>query len=110
MQIGVPSGIGDISWAYSKLCTLNEPFDYLVADGWPYRAKEYMELLPKARSVEYGQFEYQDILEFEELQRATGNPLSSWAAVVKLNGTAVLLQPNLHLERGKPLAEWLADR
>lgn len=109
MKIGGPAGIGDLSWLYSKLCTLDEPLDYLVADGWPYRAKEYMELLPKVASVEYGKFEYQDILEFEEAQRANDNPLTSWKAVCNLNGTAVLLQPNLHLERGKPLKEWMPD-
>lgn len=109
MQIGVPSGIGDISWAYSKFCTLAEPFDYLVADGWPYRAKEYMEMLPKVKSVEYGKFEYQDILEFEDHQRASKNPLTSWGAIQSLNGSTVLVQPNLHLERGKPLADWLPD-
>jgi len=32
MIFGVPSGIGDVSWAYSKLKALG-PQEYLVADG-----------------------------------------------------------------------------
>ena len=32
MIVGVPSGIGDVSWVYSKLCGLDTPLEYEVAE------------------------------------------------------------------------------
>ncbi len=46
MIVGVPSGIGDVSWVYSKLCNVGERLEYEVADGWPYRTTQFLELLP----------------------------------------------------------------
>ena len=50
--VGVPSGIGDVSWLYSKLKHAG-PLGYKIADGWPYRTKQFLELLPNVRWAEY---------------------------------------------------------
>jgi len=108
MVIGVPSGIGDISWVYSKLSTVGK-LEYQIADGWPYRAVDYMKLLPQVESVRYGEFEFQDIVAFQCVQERTlGEPLT-WEALQRSGASRVLLQPNHHLERGHPLARWLPD-
>jgi len=106
IRIGVPSGIGDISWLISKL--VNAPQQKIVievADGWPYRAQDYIELLGgKFEFGGYGDFEYRDILAFEQL-----NPYTTWQDVVNAAAGRFLIQPNLHLERGKPLHTYLPD-
>jgi len=106
IKIGVPSGIGDISWLISKL--INAPQSRImieVADGWPYRAEDYIRLLgSKFEFGGYGDFEYRDILSFEQL-----NPYTSWNDVVARGAGRFLLQPNHHLERGKPLHTYLPD-
>lgn len=106
MMIGLPSGIGDCSWAYSKLKHVG-PLQYLVADGWPYRTKPWFELLPQCASVEYGTFTYNDILKFEALHNLNG--ATRWAELTAKGWGAAYIEPNLHLEMGHPLAEWLPD-
>ena len=107
IHIGVPSGIGDISWIISKL--INAPdckFVVEVADGWPYRSEDYVKLLDpqKFEWGGYGGFEYRDIVGFEKL-----NPYNSFKDIVDAGFGRYLIQPNFHLERGKALAEWLPD-
>lgn len=105
--IGVPSGWGDISWMYSKLHALG-PMDYEIADGEPRRSREFMELLPNVRSVNYGDFRYDEILAMEQ---ALGIPVSPrWKDhCAGFTGSRLLLQGNRHLEMGRPLSEWMAD-
>lgn len=109
MIIGLPSGIGDVSWAYSKLCHVG-PLEYEIADGWPYRTSDFMELLPGVSKVSYGQFRYEDIMSFEHATGIGDHP--KWEDVVSKNGqpnARVLIAPNLHLEQGRRLEEWLPD-
>ena len=103
----VPSGIGDVSWAYSKLVNVG-PLHYEVADGWPYRTVPFMELLPGVASAVYGQFNYQDIVVFEQAAKIGHHP--TWAELNNGRGLErILLEPNRHLEEGKRLEDWLPD-
>ncbi len=107
MIIGVPSGIGDISWVISKLINAPEWRDGLemqIADGWPFRAQEYMESVGvKLASPPYGNFRYEDIVSWEAI-----HPYIEWSQVPK-NCNRFLMQPNFHLERGRSLKDWLPD-
>lgn len=104
MKIGVPSGIGDISWLVSKLVNSKEweGLEVEVADGWPYRAKPYMDMLG-VKSI-YGTFKYEDILTFEKM-----NPYKEWRDISESGYGRFLMQPNEHLERGWRLEEYLPD-
>src|SRR5215467_796658 len=103
----VPSGIGDVSWAYSKLRNAGK-LVYEVADGWPYRTVPFLELLPGVAKAEYGPFNYQDIVAFEQGTGIGHHP--TWENVNNGRGLErVLLEPNRHLEEGKRLEDWLPD-
>src|SRR5262245_48972504 len=105
MIIGVPSGIGDISWIYSKLMHLEDQLDLEVADGWPYRSVPYLEMLPRVKRARYGDFNYQQIIAFE-----TANAMyngTTWNQVPK--SPRILIEANRHLEAGKRLEQWLPD-
>lgn len=106
LRIGVPSGIGDISWIVSKLVNTNGyKFIVEIADGWPYRAEEYIKLLgEKFEFGGYGDFEYRDIVGFEKI-----NPYQTFRDIVEAGYGRYLIQNNHHLERGLPLKEWLPD-
>lgn len=106
MIFGLPSGIGDFSWAYSKLCNAG-PLDYEIADGWPYRTVPYLELLPQVATAKYGDFTYDTIVAFEKVNELDRD--LTWEQLKKLGYGKVLIQPNHHLERGKRLEEWLPD-
>lgn len=102
--IGVPSGIGDVSWMYSKLKHL-PPMNWEIADGWPPRTKQFLDLLPQVAESSYGDFTYTDIISFTNAQGS--NWPASWAAI---NGASrILFQANMHLEEGKRLEDWLPD-
>lgn len=104
--LSVPSGIGDISWMYSKLKHV-EPFRWLVADGWPARSVPYLKLLPQVLDADYGHFDYSDILRFEETLKIGATP--TWKDLEKYSGGNLYLEANRHLEAGKPLRTWLPD-
>jgi len=106
MVVGVPSGIGDVSWAYSKLCNTGEPIEYEVADGWPYRTTQFLELLPGVAKATYGQFQYNEIMSFEHATGIGDHP--TWAQVRAVS-SRVLIAPNRHLELGRRLEDWLPD-
>jgi len=107
MIIGVPSGIGDISWVVSKLINALEwknGLEMQIADGWPFRAQDYLESVgAKLADPPYGQFRYEDIISWESEHK-----YSEWKDISK-NVGRFLMQPNFHLERGLPLKDWLPD-
>lgn len=105
MVFGVPSGIGDVSWAYSKLKALG-PQEYQIADGWPYRTVPYMDLLPEVSKSSYGQFNFSDIVKFETMHGY--HPSPRWSEVPQGFGLT-LIEPNRHLEMGRRLEDWLPD-
>jgi ADP-heptose:LPS heptosyltransferase len=107
MIIGLPSGIGDISWVVSKLINSAEWKNGLkmqIADGWPFRAQEYLESAgAKLADPPYGNFRYEDIITWESV-----HPYKLWEHIPK-NIDRFLMQPNWHLEQGKSLKDWLPD-
>jgi hypothetical protein len=103
---GLPSGIGDVSWAYSKLVNAGR-FVYQVADGWPHRTVPFMELLPGVETACYGQFNFGDIVAFEGMHGY--HPNGSWKDIEAKGFGVTLIEPNRHLEMGKRLEDWLPD-
>lgn len=106
--IGLPSGAGDCLWAVGKLKHVG-PLHYLVADGQPFRTKPWFDLLgPEVvASVDYGHFTYTDIVTFENIQEIRSG--TTWGDLARQEWGQLLLEPNQHLEAGKPLADWLPD-
>jgi len=103
LTVAVPSGIGDVSWAYSKL-KYAEPMLWQVADGWPYRTKPFLDMLDNIAGVEYGKFSYDDIVVF-----ASQHAKRTWHEVISNGFGRILIEPNSHLERGGRLEDWLPD-
>lgn len=104
MIICIPSGVGDISWLVSKL--INAPqwkeIEFEIADGWPFRAQPYLDMLGVKSS--YGNHVYDEIIAFESM-----HPYKTWQDVVSKGFGKYFMQPNMHLEQGKPLADYLPD-
>jgi hypothetical protein len=106
LTLCLPSGIGDVSWVLSKIVNVKDDYTFhiQVADGWPYRTIPFLKLFPWIESVEYGDFAYGDILAF-----STCHDLSTWKNISECGFGRILISPNLHLEQGKRLEEWLPD-
>ena len=104
MKIGLPAGIGDASWIVSKLINAPEwnELEIEISDGWPYRVADYFKMLGK--KITYDMFNYEEILIFERL-----HPYKNWSDIVSNGFGRFLMQPNSHLEGGRPLAEYLPD-
>lgn len=103
MNFIVPSGIGDFSWIWSKLCSVRSEVDkFIIPDGWPHRTAPYVELC--GIPAEYGPFNYEQILADERVKG-----WSTWKDIRKLNTQTLMIEANRHLEAGKPLHEWLPD-
>lgn len=108
LTVGLPSGVGDCLWALGKLRHAG-PLHYRIADGWPYRTKPWFELLGPdvVASVDYGQFSYTDIVTFEAAQGIGSH--TRWGDLASQQWGQLLIEPNQHLEAGRPLADWLPD-
>lgn len=102
----VPSGIGDVSWIYSKLKCLGKNL-WTVADGWPHRTAPFMNLLPQVERAEYGQFQYSDILRMEDHHGIVNG--CTWKDVERLDIMNMYIECNRHLEAGRRLEDWLPD-
>lgn len=120
MKIGLPSGIGDFSWAWSKLYWVREQIrEIAIADGWPYRTTPYVDLCwspderAAGKTTSYGTFNYKDIQIYEMVNSIAYTPgvISTWGKVLTecAGHSQILMQPNAHLEAGHKLALWLAD-
>ena len=105
MIFGVPSGIGDVSWAYSKLMHLGKQ-NYQVADGWPHRTVPYLQLLDHVDQATYGPFNFGDIVRMEGVHGY--HPSPRWDQVPQSHGI-IHIEPNRHLEMGRRLEDWLPD-
>jgi len=53
LKIRVPAGIGDFSWIWSKLSTLNYDYEVYVSKDGINRADTFLKLLPRIVKVEY---------------------------------------------------------
>lgn len=102
----VPSGIGDISWIYSKLHCAPPDFNFelLVSEGWPHRSVDFCRLLPRVVCASYESISYQDILMFGQL-----HDVSTFEAISSNGFGRTFISCNLHLEQGKRLESWLPD-
>lgn len=113
MKIGLPAGIGDFSWAWSKLYHIRDQITGIqIADGWPHRTTPYVELCltreERARiEVKYGDFNYQTI-RMNVIVNQMENPTLDQILARKDEG-CILLEPNNHLEMGKRLEEWIPN-
>jgi hypothetical protein len=103
----VPSGIGDFSWAYSKLKHAGMA-NWCIADGWPHRTVPYVKLLDNVNECAYGPFNYTEIVRYEEQVCKLGIT-PTWEQVEKFPGTSIYIEPNRHLELGRRLEDWLPD-
>lgn len=102
LTVVVPSGIGDVSWLYSKLKHVG-PMLWEVSDGWPHRTKPFLELLDGIPGVSYTDVQYHDIVAYSQV-----NMPHKWSDVSP-NGGRLLIECNSHLEQGKRLEDWLPD-
>ena len=102
----VPSGIGDFSWAYSKLKHVGMA-NWAVADGWPHRTVPYIKLLENVNDATYGPFNYTEIVRLEEQFGFGMTP--TWERVNQFLGENIYIEPNRHLEAGRRLEDWLPD-
>lgn len=102
----VPSGIGDVSWLYSKLKNLG-PAYWHVADGWPHRTAPFLKLLPNVINADYEPFNYQDIIVQEEHHEFGITP--KWADFESKQFARYYIECNRHLEAGRRLEDWLPD-
>lgn len=108
--IGVPSGIGDVSWMYSKLCHIDETIRFEIADGWPYRTREFLQMLPRVAECDYDrQMHYDDILSFENIHGLLKYGLTWNELEDRFPYGRLMLECNRHLEMGRRLEEWLPD-
>lgn len=105
-KVTVPSGIGDVSWIYSKLCHANKPIWFEVADGWPYRTVPFLKLLPNVAGAKYSDFTYSQVC---VMQNQLHGSYFKWQDVTSAGYGMNYLEANQHLERGKRLEEWLPD-
>lgn len=106
VQVAVPSGIGDVSWIYSKLHNAPEEysFEFHVVDGWPHRTVNFCQLLPRVTLAKYDGITYPEIVYFQQLHK-----LNTWEQIAGCGFGRVMLSANLHLERGLRLEDWLPD-
>lgn len=105
MKIAVPSGIGDVSWIYSKLGALG--LEWEVSDGWPARTVPYLEMLPGIKKATYGGFQYNDILRWQQAVGILDTP--RWSDCVALEAGTLYMSANRHLELGRRLEDWCPD-
>lgn len=107
LTLAVPSGIGDISWLVSRIWSVRDDISEIeVADGYPRRSHQYLDLLPWAHS--YQPHDYSLIVTMEQEWGLFGDA-ASWHKAKLLGHARVFIEPNQHLEAGKPLATWLSD-
>lgn len=105
MTVVVPSGIGDFSWSYSKLCHLTCKLDVQVAQtGGPLRLAPYAKILPKVRGVSRRRMNWPEL---------KAQAIPSETTLAQLNamreGGEVFIETNSHLESNRHLRDWLPE-
>ena len=104
LRINVPTGIGDFSWIYSKLLTLDIPMDVVVAKGHPARLVPIGELLPSIRRMSMSSESY------DRLDKIKISPMTSKKTLMEwpLN-KEIPISANRHLEQGNRIESWLPE-
>src|SRR5713101_3679315 len=94
----VPSGIGDFSAMYSKLCNLRRDFRVLAVRECPMRILPYLNLLPKIYKGGYGNFPTDMVLV---------NTLFPGTDLESVPDGEHFLSVNGWMESGKKIDDWL---
>lgn len=110
INLCVPAGIGDISWVYSKIkhvksITGREVVMHVAGEDKPNRGGDLVELLP---DVKFGGY----VADRNSFNCIIQSIPADWPPTI--GGIGLLHRPeiinvaaNVHLESGRPLAEWL---
>lgn len=100
LKIAVPSGIGDISWIYSKFSLLKDiDLEFYICGDGHKRALPYVEMLPKIKKVVYTD------MTFKEMR---GCPQPTFKEMLKRDDI-IMLEANTHLENGNRIEQFLPD-
>ena len=105
LHFRVPSGIGDISWIYSKLVGLGRPLSIEVCRSRIPRAASLLSLLPGVASFSYGGFPYEAIKDEAVFIQDLSTRHLVWEAERRPVGIAL----NSWLEGGHRIEEFLPD-
>jgi hypothetical protein len=98
----VPSGIGDLSWIYSKLINFKRDYRLVICGDNPRRTLPFAELLTGVRHSEYGNFSYWPTFMIKKLGISPNQSLNELE-----DGKEYYLSANLHLDNGGKLADFL---
>jgi hypothetical protein len=106
VNVVVASGIGDFSWAWSKLCNLNCNYHVGIAQtGGPMRLAPFLELLPKVKShsrvkMDFAQLKAHGVPANTSIDRLT---------VLRDTEGDVYTEANSHIETGNRIESWLPE-
>jgi hypothetical protein len=104
LHFRVPSGIGDISWLYSKFVSLDRPLSIECVGAEPRRSLPYLNLLPNVVHAGYGSFTTASVLANGDKGGYTRDQLIAEAEMGSVD-----LQMNHWLEAGKRIEGYLPD-
>jgi ADP-heptose:LPS heptosyltransferase len=109
VKFNLPAGIGDVSWIYSKLVTLNRKLHLSVADGRTAhdrkgRCLPLLGLLPNVTKKSAGEYHTKEVLEDPDQVRAMTADILAKAEEAPLS-----LQANKHLNAGGNLVDWMPE-
>lgn len=99
----VPSGIGDLSWIYSKLVSFKHPYRLEICGDEPRRTLPFSELLPGVQDSKYADFQYWKTF----VTQKKGLPVDT--NLNDLDPGTYYLSANHHLDNGGKLADFLPD-
>jgi len=102
INIIVPSGVGDISWVYSKISKAPREIHMQICGETPQRSLEYVKLLPNIKSAEYVKICTYDLLDME--QPKTYQEFLNWP-----EDKPCPLIANNWLDEGNRIEGWLPD-
>lgn len=103
VKIKVPSGIGDFSWIYSKLVTLDLNLDVEIPEDGHKRLQPLTDILPCVISSRYGKFNYN--------QHILPNSIPSDSGTEDILDVAgpIYISANKHLEDGHRIEKFIPD-
>lgn len=104
LKFRVPAGIGDISWAYSKLHNFNEPLHFFISDDEPRRALEFCKMLPNVAEAEYAHNNFHELVDNSFPARTPKKEILKKARMGPTN-----FCPNRHLEAGNRLDTYIPE-